>query len=96
MKQKGKFPVLSLGELYSTPGARKALAESGETFTPFLNRYLRADWGDVCEEDWKANDDAVEKGDRVLAVYYTSKGEKLWVITEWDRSVTTFLLPDEY
>jgi len=42
------------------------------------------------------NDEAIEKGERILAVYLTAKGEKLWVITEWDRSATTFLLPDEY
>jgi hypothetical protein len=42
------------------------------------------------------NDEAVEKGERTLAVYHTSKGAKLWVITEWDRSATTFLLPDDY
>ena len=23
-------------------------------------------------------------------------GNRIWIITEWDRSVTTFLLPEEY
>ena len=44
------------------------------------------------------------EGERVLSAYaiYESKPAKgygdncLWIITERDRSVTTFLLPDEY
>jgi hypothetical protein len=89
-------PVLSLGDLYSTPGARTALEKSGQSFVPFLARYIGGDWGDCGEEDWKSNDEAIKGDGRVLAVYHTAKGEKLWIITEWDRSVTTILLPDEY
>jgi len=32
---------------------------------------------------------------RILSAYNTPSG-RLWVITEADRSVTTFLLPEEY
>jgi hypothetical protein len=32
----------------------------------------------------------------ILSAYETSKGERLWVITEADRSSTCVLLPDEY
>ena len=47
-------------------------------------------------EDWLANDEGLENGGRLLSAYRTSLGERIWVITEWDRSVTTLLLPDEY
>jgi hypothetical protein len=32
----------------------------------------------------------------VLSSYTTKNGQKLWIITEADRSVTTLLLPSEY
>ena len=79
-----------------TPGANDALEESNQSPTLFLGRYLGGDWGECGTEDWKSNDEAIEIGERVLAVYSTAKGVKFWIITERDRSVTTFLLPDEY
>ena len=36
------------------------------------------------------------KGFRILSAYMLKTGVKIWIITEADRSVTTFLLPDEY
>jgi hypothetical protein len=96
MKHQKTWSILSLGTVYSTKGASEALAESEQSVGAFLDRYLQCDWGDCSKEDWAMNDEAVEKGERTLAVYHTSKGAKLWVITEWDRSATTFLLPDDY
>lgn len=62
-----------------------------------LERFRQCDWGDTCDEDKKANDRAVKVGERILAVYtYPKTGEKIWIITEWDRSYTTVLFPDEY
>lgn len=61
-----------------------------------LSRYIKCDWGDTCKGDDVANDEAVRDGDsRILAAYETSQG-KIWILTEWDRSVTTILFPDEY
>jgi len=50
---------------------------------------------DVDEFDKQQNDHAVKDGSRILSAYQTPAG-KLWLITESDRSATTFLLPDEY
>ena len=62
-----------------------------------LYKYINCDWGDTCEEDWENNDEAVRVGERILAVYiYPKTGEKIWIITEWDRSATTILYPEEY
>ena len=63
-----------------------------------FNRYIKCDWGDVCQEDWKNNNRSVIYGDRILAVYEFPNNPdwKIWIITEWDRSVTTILFPDEY
>lgn len=60
-----------------------------------LSRYIHRDWGDTCREDSRANDLAVRNGERILAVYIY-KGETIWIITEWDRSVTTILFPSDY
>jgi len=63
-----------------------------------LSCYMCRDWGNTCTEDKRANDDAVKNGERVLAVYNYKGNEddQIWIITEWDRSVTTILFPDEY
>jgi hypothetical protein len=85
-----------LGQTVSTPGALAALIEAEESPVEFLSRHVRGDWGDVPPEDAKANNDALRTGGRLLSSYKTRKGEKLWIITEADRSVTTILLPHEY
>ncbi len=60
-----------------------------------LARHSSGDWGDVDAEDKATNDRAVEDGERIVSAYKLY-GEKVWIITEWDRSVTTLLLPSEY
>ena len=52
--------------------------------------------GDLDEEDRKENEYSLENGFRLLSAYRTQAGDKLWIITESDRSVTTLLLPAEY
>ena len=70
------------------------MPEAGRSITIALpNRHLSGDWGDLCEEDRQLNDEAVENGSRVLSAYVLTTGEKLWVITEADRSSTCLLLP---
>ena len=59
-------------------------------------RHASGDWGDVCKADRLLNDRAVESGERILSSYTDDEGNKIWVITEWDRSTTTVLLPEEY
>jgi hypothetical protein len=49
-----------------------------------------------CTADMKANAEALKEGTRLLSAYHLRDGVKIWVITEWDRSVTTALLPEEY
>ncbi len=86
----------SLGEIVATPGLLSVLEKSGQSPLLFLIRHARGDWGEVCREDSMANDEGLENGGRLLSAYRTTLGERIWIITEWDRSVTTLLLPDEY
>ena len=69
----------------------------GIDLTPFLDRHVRADWGDQLEfEDILANEQALVDGERLLSKYQVSPGISIYIITEADRSMTTLLLPEEY
>jgi hypothetical protein len=85
-----------LGQTYITPGAEEALMIAGQTGIEFLRRHMSQDWGDLSDEDVRENDLSLREGFRVLSAYRTVKGQRLWIITEADRSATTILLPDEY
>ena len=50
----------------------------------------------MCAEDAAANCKAVTNEGRILSCYVMPGGERLWVITECDRSSTTMLCPDEH
>ncbi len=87
----GKF---LLGYVVATRGALDEI--SPDERISALTRHVGGDWGEVDPIDAEANDDAVENGGRILSAYRTARGVKFWIITEADRSVTTFLLPSEY
>lgn len=89
-------PLFELGNTVSTPGAVSAIAEAGENAGDYLRRHESGDWGDVGLEDWESNDEALTEGTRIFSVYRTRLDERIWVITEADRSVTTLLLPEDY
>jgi len=77
-----------------TPGAEAAVSEQ-EIFTA-LFRHVLGDWGELCEQDRRVNDVALRYGGRIASRYCSQTGTIFWIITEWDRSVTTVLLPEEY
>src|SRR5438067_1485740 len=89
-------PLFPLGMTCATPGALEALSEAEQEAVEFLHRHQLGDWSEMCDEDRRENEFSVDKRLRIFSAYRTSKGEKLWVITEADRSVTTLLLPSEY
>ena len=67
--------------------------------TESFSRYLGCDWGDLDKDDARANDQAVADGDDRILAAYKREGfpeDKIWIITEWDRSATTVLFPSEY
>ena len=87
--------LFKLGRVVSTPGANDLLDSVGVSFLTLMTRHVSGDFGNVCAEDWEANTAAIEAGARILSAYEFPAG-KVWVITEADRSATTFLLPSEY
>jgi hypothetical protein len=91
--QPGRF---DLGLVLLTPGAGAELARSKHLAEEFLLRHKHGDWGELPPEDIRANDAALRRDSRLLSAYRTRRDGKLWIITEWDRSTTTLLLPEEY
>jgi hypothetical protein len=88
--------LFPLGRLVATPGAIELLRSVGEDLLPaLLERHRSGDWGNVLEEDARENEFSVRHGFRVLSSYRVTE-ERIWVITESDRSATTLLLPSEY
>lgn len=85
-----------LGLVVATPGALAALQSAREDGQRLLARHAAGDWGELSAEDRAENDYALSAGLRLLSAYALRDGERIWVITEADRSVTTLLLPDEY
>jgi hypothetical protein len=94
-------PKFCLGQILATPGALDALQESGQTPAFFLSKHSCGDWGDVCDEDKRLNDQSLIDGSRLLSAYRTLKNERLWIITEacdddGHRLATTIVKPEEY
>ncbi len=93
-----KFP---LGHVVATANALRVIEEvKGDEQTEayicrLLDRHMRGDWGEVHPGDVGMNDQALIDGDRLLSVYKDGP-ITVWIITEWDRSVTTVLLPEDY
>ena len=58
-------------------------------------RFLRRDWGEMCDEDRNATDWSIDNGERVLAAY-GEDDDKVWIIREHDGSATTIMFPSEY
>jgi hypothetical protein len=95
-KEKMPKVLFDLGRIVITPGAAMSLRIAQHHCVQFLARHVTGDWGDLPEEDIEENKYSLDKGFRIFSAYDLDTGGKIYVITEWDRSVTTLLLPEEY
>jgi len=86
---------LPLGRVVATSRALQVLAEAGEDPLCYLARHSSGDWGDLDDHDRRENELSLKHGWRVLSSYPVGE-ERIWIITEADRSVTTILLPEDY
>lgn len=82
-------PKFHMGLIVTTPTVQQELSVNQSM--ELIRRHGTCDWGDLCNEDKALNDMALNSGDRIFSSY----GD-YYVITEWDRSVTTILRKDEY
>ncbi len=86
---------LPLGRVLATPGALQLLRDAGEDPFGYLARHASGDWGELDAHDRHENRRSLKQGRRVLSSYPVGQ-DRVWVITEADRSVTTILLPEVY
>ena len=89
-----------LGNVYETDGVH-SLRNDNPKFNDFVNksfaRHCNGDWGDLDKNDKGANDFALRNGDdRLFSKYVFDNEVSIYIITEWDRSYTTILFPEEY
>tara|TARA_R110000737_G_scaffold196754_1_gene217322 strand:- start:195 stop:485 length:291 start_codon:yes stop_codon:yes gene_type:complete len=96
--------MLTLGQVVTTASIANAMSTNLE-FRLFIiesvEKHLNHDFGAVCKEDHDANVLAIRDGSRVFSMYLIPEElgiieEKIYVITEADRSCTTTLFPCEY
>lgn len=89
----------NIGQAIITCGVNEMLMES-KPFAQFIAksfvRHCNGDWGDLCDEDKAENEYALRNGERLLSKYNYNDDVSIYIITEWDRSVTTILFPEEY
>lgn len=89
--------LFELGKITMTPSAISIIAGFKVPIGDLLDRHQRGDYGDVSEVDWRENTLALlpESVERVMSVYSVGT-EKLWVITDPDRAVTTLLTEEDF
>jgi hypothetical protein len=88
--------LFPLEQIVATPGALHVLGQCHVDPQVLLSRHQAGDWGELSPADRDENELSVKQGFRILSNYPVGADERLWVITEADRSVTTILLPSEY
>ena len=89
-------PRFTLGRIFATPAAVDVLNRAQVSPVDLLTRHLRGDFGDLAESDREQNERAVATGQRILSSYVLPNRQTVWLLTEPDRSATTFLLPGDY
>lgn len=92
----GVTPKFDLGQVVATPGALAALEQHQISPLTLVSRHVRADFGDIDQQDWQTNLAALRYGNRIVSAYAIAPDVVIWIISEGDRSVTTLLLPSEY
>ena len=90
----------AMGKLVVTAGIDEQM-KNDSSFRGFvqmsIGRFSNGDWGNMDSEDKQQNEQGLKDGERLMGVYIRpGTDEKIWIITEWDRSVTTVLYPHEY
>ncbi len=89
--------LFELGQITMTPAAISIIAGFKVSIGDLLDRHERGDYGDVSELDWRENTLALlpESVERIMSVYSVGT-EKLWVITDPDRKLTTLLTEQDF
>lgn len=87
--------LFPLGRIVATPGALNLLVMAGQDPSELLKRHQSGDWGDVPPADAAENRRSIRHGWRILSSYQVGS-QRIWIITEANRSSTCLLLPEDY
>nr|WP_314370876.1 hypothetical protein [uncultured Acinetobacter sp.] len=90
-----KKPLFKLGQVVATVNVLTFANQHQIDLLGLLQRHHTGDWGNLCSEDKDSNEEALIMGGRIFSSYQY-EADKIWIITEADRSVTTILLPIDY
>jgi len=86
-----------LGQTVATRGAVELMEVQDINPLHLLLRHANGDDGDLDADDKALNATAIASGvGRIFSSYRLASGDRLWVITEADRSSTTIMLPEDY
>jgi len=94
-------PRFAFGLVVMTGGALVAAMKSGASLVSALFLHGVLDPGELDAEDQASNIEALAVGERIVSAINLPTTDptqtmRVYVITEWDRSRTTILLPEEY
>jgi hypothetical protein len=86
------FPI---GALIFSEGIERLMNEGRLDPTPYFQRHMRGDWGDVADYKWQENNAALTSGGRLDSFYVATREMSIRIFTEADRSATHLVLPSE-
>jgi hypothetical protein len=87
--------LFPLGKVSLTHGVNDLIQGQHEVLNSFLIKHVSGEWGVLDDDDRLSNEEALKHGGRLLSVYELNE-VKIWIVTEADRSCSTFLLPWEF
>ena len=87
--------LFALGQVVSTLNALAFADKHKVDLLHLLSCHQTGDWGDLSDADKESNEEALISDTRIFSSYSIGE-DKIWIITEADRSLTTFLIPSDY
>ncbi|WP_313024508.1 hypothetical protein [Pseudomonas lopnurensis] len=87
--------LFPFGALIFSSGIDQLMREGRLDPLPFFQRHARCDWGDVSDDQWQANNAAMQSRDRIESFYVVHRELSLYIFTEADRSETHVVLASE-
>ncbi|MEB3081599.1 hypothetical protein VD792_26725 [Pseudomonas aeruginosa] len=86
------FPV---GALIFSAGVDRLMRAGRLDPLPYFQRHASGDWGDVTDEQWQANNAALQSGGRLESLYMVHRQLSIRVVTAADRHETHVELASE-
>lgn len=87
--------LFAFGQVVATPAAIQLCEANSMHPLELVRKHVAGDWGQLSKEDVEANQNGIAFGGRIFSSYPVGD-DKIWVITEADRSSTCVLLPSDY